>query len=108
MVAELRCSAVSHIIDALVPPVMEKIVKGVRSISQERTRQRIVDVPEADQEQTTFESQPSVFRANTSCTGAVTSPIPSWRGTLPAKLMSRGRQRRKPLQGNSQRRRECC
>ena len=53
---------------------MEETIEVVRRISHERFQQRtveeIVDVPEADQGQSTCVRQPSVSRAGTNCTGA--------------------------------------
>ena len=73
MVAE-HGSAASQIIETLVPLVLEDIVKDVRSISQERIRQCIMEEIEefadAGQGHSAFESQPSVSRADTSRTDA--------------------------------------
>ena len=46
------------IVDVLVPLVIEEILKAAKSISQERIRQGILNVPEADQGQSTFKRQP--------------------------------------------------
>ena len=74
MAAEQRCSAASLIIDAHVTLIWEEIANVTKSFSQVRIRQRIVEEIEefadADQGQSAFESQPSVFRADMSRTGA--------------------------------------